>query len=76
MLQEGSLIRIVKSEELEDLAMGDFVGLVGTVMVDLTGEDRKMQGYVIQIDKGVPEHAKDEYNTWFVPKKSVKELKP
>lgn len=74
MLQEGSLIQIIKSDELEELAMGDFDGLEGTIVTDMT-ETRKSAGYMVKITRGVPTHAQDGIDTWFVPAKSVKELK-
>lgn len=75
MLQEGDLIKIIRSDELDDLGMNDFVGLGGVIVTDLTDNNRRSKGYIVRIDKGVPEHVKDGDDTWYIPEESTKQLK-
>lgn len=74
MSQLSQKIKIVASPELTEMKMEAFIGYLGIISEDLTGDGRQTKGYNVTL-LGTSPIDDDECDLWFIPETSVKTLK-
>lgn len=63
-------VKIVMSQQLENIELAEIAGQTGTVESDLNDKQRFNKGYIIRLN----ENYMDE-DEWFIPTESVVEIK-